>query len=101
MATSSQDHEKAPQAATAPSLATSREISLEDEPAPVVSQPAAAAPASPNGGHGWVCCFAIFWINAHTWGINSASLPSESDCLPIQRRHSCRIDWRWQWRRMP
>ncbi|KAK7626340.1 major facilitator superfamily domain-containing protein [Phyllosticta citricarpa] len=72
MATSSQDHEKAPQAATAPSLATSREISLEDEPAPVVSQPAAAAPASPNGGHGWVCCFAIFWINAHTWGINSA-----------------------------
>ncbi|TVY54665.1 putative transporter MCH2 [Lachnellula cervina] len=26
----------------------------------------------PNGGYGWVCVFCVFWINAHTWGINSA-----------------------------
>ncbi|EIN08075.1 MFS general substrate transporter [Punctularia strigosozonata HHB-11173 SS5] len=26
----------------------------------------------PNGGYGWLCCAATFWINAHTWGVNSA-----------------------------
>ncbi|KAK7535753.1 major facilitator superfamily domain-containing protein [Phyllosticta citribraziliensis] len=26
----------------------------------------------PNGGYGWICCIATFWINAHTWGINSS-----------------------------
>lgn len=25
----------------------------------------------PNGGYGWVCVFCAFWINAHTWGLNS------------------------------
>lgn len=25
----------------------------------------------PNGGYGWVCVACSFWINAHTWGINS------------------------------
>lgn len=25
----------------------------------------------PNGGYGWVCVACVFWINAHTWGINS------------------------------
>lgn len=31
-------------------------------------------PASdpPNGGYGWVCVACCFWINAHTWGINSS-----------------------------
>lgn len=27
----------------------------------------------PNGGYGWVCVACCFWVNAHTWGINSAS----------------------------
>ena len=27
--------------------------------------------APPNGGYGWVCVACVFWINAHTWGINS------------------------------
>ena len=31
-----------------------------------------AAIAPPNGGYGWVCVFCCFWINAHTWGINSS-----------------------------
>lgn len=25
----------------------------------------------PNGGYGWVCVGSAFWINGHTWGINS------------------------------
>jgi MFS family permease len=25
----------------------------------------------PNGGYGWVCVACNFWINGHTWGINS------------------------------
>lgn len=28
----------------------------------------------PDGGYGWVCVACVFWINAHTWGINSVSL---------------------------
>ncbi|OJJ40509.1 hypothetical protein ASPWEDRAFT_101490 [Aspergillus wentii DTO 134E9] len=27
---------------------------------------------SPDGGYGWVCVVCVFWINAHTWGINSS-----------------------------
>jgi len=26
----------------------------------------------PDGGYGWVCVVAVFFINAHTWGINSS-----------------------------
>ncbi|KAL4787247.1 major facilitator superfamily domain-containing protein [Aspergillus varians] len=26
----------------------------------------------PDGGYGWVCVVSVFWINAHTWGINSS-----------------------------
>jgi MFS family permease len=26
----------------------------------------------PNGGYGWVCVVASFFINAHTWGMNSS-----------------------------
>ncbi|OJJ49368.1 hypothetical protein ASPZODRAFT_112211 [Penicilliopsis zonata CBS 506.65] len=25
----------------------------------------------PDGGYGWVCVVCVFWINAHSWGINS------------------------------
>lgn len=25
----------------------------------------------PEGGYGWVCVICTFFINAHTWGINS------------------------------
>lgn len=25
----------------------------------------------PDGGYGWVCVACVFWINAHTWGVNS------------------------------
>lgn len=66
MATRTQDHAKAPQASTDASLDTSQENSLHDEPAPVVAQPETAPPVSPDGGYGWVCCFAVFLINAHS-----------------------------------
>ena len=26
----------------------------------------------PDGGYGWVCTACVFFINAHTWGINSS-----------------------------
>src|SRR4051794_15996653 len=29
----------------------------------------------PNGGYGWVCTGCAFFINGHTWGINSVSIP--------------------------
>lgn len=28
----------------------------------------------PDGGYGWVCVASAFWINAHTWGINSVCI---------------------------
>ena len=39
----------------------------------------------PNGGYGWVCVGCVFWINAHTWGINSvcsllSGLPKYTSC---------------------
>ena len=27
----------------------------------------------PNGGYGWVCVACVFFLNSHTWGINSVS----------------------------
>ncbi|KKK18844.1 hypothetical protein P175DRAFT_0535272 [Aspergillus ochraceoroseus IBT 24754] len=44
------DHEK--------DIGIPREKSAEDVP--------------PDGGYGWVCIASVFWINAHTWGINSS-----------------------------
>ena len=26
---------------------------------------------APDGGYGWVCAACVFFINAHTWGVNS------------------------------
>lgn len=37
---------------------------------------ATVEPVPPNGGYGWVCTFAVFLINAHTWGVNAVSLTS-------------------------
>ncbi|KAH7303452.1 MFS transporter [Stachybotrys elegans] len=31
-----------------------------------------AEPVPPNGGYGWVIVFAVFMMNAHTWGINAS-----------------------------
>lgn len=44
-----------------------------------------AEPIPPNGGYGWVCTFAVFMINAHTWGINAVrnyTLPTRQRILP-------------------
>jgi hypothetical protein len=44
---------------------------LSDEVAQETSQPAWTPP---NGGYGWVCVACCFFINGHTWGINSVCL---------------------------
>jgi hypothetical protein len=54
-------------------LATSREGRKEiddNEPEDAVGQEELV----PNGGYGWVCVVCMFWMNAHTWGINSVRL---------------------------
>ncbi len=40
------------------------------------AQEKAADDLPPDGGYGWVCVASVFWINAHTWGINSVGITS-------------------------
>ncbi|KAF4307281.1 mfs transporter [Botryosphaeria dothidea] len=42
------------------------------QPSATVPPPETPADVPPNGGYGWICCAATFWINAHTWGLNSS-----------------------------
>lgn len=42
-------------------------------PAPVDPEEKYKRDVPPDGGYGWVCVICVFWINAHTWGINSVS----------------------------
>jgi len=42
----------------------------------------------PEGGYGWVCVLCIFMINAHTWGINSVSLPTVSHAPTNTNNHA-------------
>ncbi|KAJ5899117.1 hypothetical protein N7495_003861 [Penicillium taxi] len=48
---------------SAQTLAESQPTDADDKPEPDVP---------PDGGYGWVCVACVFWINAHTWGINSS-----------------------------
>lgn len=91
---------------------------LDESPPSATAPPPTPAPdVPPNGGYGWVCCAATFWINAHTWGLNSVrsflltssftptltafpelrrllgSLPVQQ-CLP--RRNPSRLRFRWR-----
>jgi hypothetical protein len=47
------------------------------------SNATAAEPVPPNGGYGWVIVFAVFIMNAHTWGINAVR------CLPCLDPPAC------------
>jgi len=49
-----------------PLSASSTRISAHD--APHANTP----PPPPDGGYGWVCVAAVFFINVHTWGISSS-----------------------------
>ena len=42
------------------------------EPQPEVAPARPPAYVPPNGGYGWVCVACCFFINGHTWGINSS-----------------------------
>lgn len=57
------------------SAKTTAGLDLEKEPTSDTQR----VDVSPDGGYGWVCVACVFWINAHTWGINSVSAPS--DCI--------------------
>ncbi|KAL4920234.1 major facilitator superfamily domain-containing protein [Aspergillus aurantiobrunneus] len=48
-----------------------RRKSIENERAPAVEEKS-GDDLPPDGGYGWVCVASVFWINAHTWGINSS-----------------------------
>ncbi|KAL4811218.1 major facilitator superfamily domain-containing protein [Aspergillus unguis] len=47
-----------------------RPANIDHEKAPAQAKSEDDLP--PDGGYGWVCVFGVFWINAHTWGINSS-----------------------------
>ncbi|KUL84792.1 hypothetical protein ZTR_07311 [Talaromyces verruculosus] len=50
-------------------------LSQSHESPPQTSSPTATPDENdvpPDGGYGWVCVVSTFWINAHTWGINSS-----------------------------
>jgi hypothetical protein len=53
---------------------TSRDCAAEAEPEQSVSAlTEKIEDVPPDGGYGWVCTGCNFFINAHTWGINSVS----------------------------
>lgn len=56
-------------------LSTARESIARSDKSSDVEQVAIGAKVGdipPNGGYGWVCVVCFFWINAHTWGLNSS-----------------------------
>lgn len=56
------------------SLASERpETGTEEISVPVDPDEKYKRDVPPDGGYGWVCVVCVFWINAHTWGINSVS----------------------------
>jgi hypothetical protein len=59
-------------------LKEGRRGSAERNPAAAVQQEKPGDDVPPDGGYGWVCVASVFWINAHTWGINSVSIPPVS-----------------------
>jgi hypothetical protein len=47
-------------------------------------------PLVPNGGYGWICVACIFFLNSHTWGINSVRCPLPiSQALSTSTRSNC------------
>jgi len=65
---SDQDHVNDETHHTMDSKDTSPEIPPPEPSPPIEKKP----DEPPNGGYGWVCCACTFFINAHTWGINSS-----------------------------
>jgi len=41
------------------------------EPGQVIVNIVSREDVPPNGGYGWICAACVFFINAHTWGVNS------------------------------
>lgn len=58
------------------------EPGLPEVPEEDMTNVASIEPVPPNGGYAWVCTFAVFLINMHTWGVNAVSTPTSLDALP-------------------
>ena len=67
-------------------------LSCPDEQQPAVDPSAAGPPLSPDGGFGWVCVACVFFINAHTWGLNSVR-QSIYNFLPILTHLTSSVIW--------
>ncbi|KAL8703387.1 MAG: hypothetical protein Q9201_003443 [Fulgogasparrea decipioides] len=50
----------------------SEKTAAEHDPETAQSIENRAADVPPDGGYGWICVACCFWINAHTWGVNSS-----------------------------
>ncbi|KAB8236307.1 putative MFS transporter [Aspergillus alliaceus] len=51
---------------------SSSQLEQQQTAAPEVLEDKYQRDVPPDGGYGWVCVACVFWINAHTWGINSS-----------------------------
>jgi hypothetical protein len=69
-------------------------LSQSHESPPQTSPPTATPDENdvpPDGGYGWVCVASTFWINAHTWGINSVRISIPMSFASIVIIVSCLI----------
>ncbi|RAH45219.1 MCT family MFS transporter [Aspergillus brunneoviolaceus CBS 621.78] len=55
-----------------PNLGPSSDLDNPQLSAPLDAESKYEQDVPPDGGYGWVCVACVFWINAHTWGINSS-----------------------------
>ncbi|RAL17226.1 MCT family MFS transporter [Aspergillus homomorphus CBS 101889] len=55
-----------------PNLESPSDLDKPQESAPLDTESKYEQDVPPDGGYGWVCVACVFWINAHTWGINSS-----------------------------
>ncbi|PYH42114.1 MCT family MFS transporter [Aspergillus saccharolyticus JOP 1030-1] len=55
-----------------PNLELPSDLDQPPQSAPLDAESKYEQDVPPDGGYGWVCVACVFWINAHTWGINSS-----------------------------
>ncbi|KAI4108011.1 MAG: hypothetical protein L6R37_001293 [Teloschistes peruensis] len=63
---------KLPRSRSDGSRRSSEKSAAEQDPDSMQSSDQKTVDSPPNGGYGWVCVACCFWINAHTWGVNSS-----------------------------
>ena len=48
-----------------------KSICYESRPSQEVERTRGQEISATDGGYGWVCVACVFFVNAHTWGLNS------------------------------